>query len=81
MNNNKDNFGEIKKELKLGATGRFPSPQGKLNPTDEGELRSALVKKGDTIYIIFGKPVEWLALSRKRAKELGKLLISKSEEP
>lgn len=78
MNGSKE-FDEIKRKLNLGATGRFPEGK-KFGPSDEGELRSALIKEGDTIYIVFGKPIEWLALSRKSAKEFGQLLISKSEE-
>lgn len=78
MSGNKE-FEEIKRKLNLGGTGRFPEGK-KLGPSDEGELRSALIKEVDIIYIIFGKPIEWLALSRKNAKEFGQLLISKSEE-
>jgi hypothetical protein len=70
----KDKINRIRKELNLGATGRYP--QGKpFDPSDQGELKSAIVKDGDGIFIIFGKPVEWLALTRSGAKDFGMRLI------
>jgi hypothetical protein len=66
---------KVQNELNLGATGRYP--HGKpFNKSDEGELKSAIVKDGDDIFIIFGKPVEWLALTKSGAKDLGMRLIS-----
>jgi hypothetical protein len=66
---------KIQKELNLGATGRFP--HGKpYNPSDDGELKSAIVRDGNDIFIIFGASVEWLALTKSSARDLGKRLIS-----
>ncbi len=42
----------LKKLLKLGATGAYP--RGKLDDTDGGELRFALIRDGDTVRIEFG---------------------------
>ena len=70
----KDKINKIQKELNLGATGRYPNRKP-FNPSDEGELRSAIVKDGNDIFIIFGKPVEWLALTKASARDLGTRLI------
>lgn len=68
---------ELEKELKaagerLGASGRFP--EGKLNENDEGELRLAVTSKDGKVIVDFGKPVNWLGLSRDQAMEFAKLL-------
>lgn len=71
----RDKINKIQKELNLGATGRFP--HGKpYNPYDDGELKSAIVRDGNDIFIIFGTPVEWLALTKSSARDLGTRLIS-----
>lgn len=68
------------KHLKLGATGRFP--EGKVDETDEGELRLALtadVRQG-VVRLAFGKPVAWFALPADRARALARFLIAKADE-
>ena len=37
-----DDINDIKRKLNLGATGRFPEGR-KLDPSDKGELRSAVI--------------------------------------
>lgn len=64
---------DLAKKLKLGATGAFPD--GKLNKTDEGELRMAVGSDGEFVRVDFGKPVAWLALPANEAKELAALLM------
>ena len=54
-----------KKVNELGATGKFP--EGKLDDTDEGELRLMIGTQGGNVRIDFGKPVGWLALPKKDA--------------
>ena len=66
------------KKITLGATGNYP--QGKLNNDDEGELRMAIVSKGKTVVIDFGKPVHWLGMSREEARAFGELIIQKANE-
>lgn len=78
LNMEKDKIDKIKKGLNLGATGRYP--YGKQNPSDEGELKSAIVKEGDKILMVFGKPVEWVSMTKQGAKSLGLQLIKMSEE-
>jgi len=75
----REKINKIQKELKLGETGMYP--RGKpFNPSDKGELQSAIVKEGDDIFIIFGKPVEWLALTKESARNLGVQLINIAHE-
>jgi hypothetical protein len=64
---------DLAKKLKLGATGAFP--RGKLNRTDEGELRMAISNNGELVRIDFGKPVAWLGLRPNEAKEFAALLM------
>jgi hypothetical protein len=68
------------KDLKLGATGRYPF--GHSRPDDEGELRAALAvdRAQGVIRIEFGKPVAWLALPSGYARELARLLVEKADE-
>ena len=70
-----DRIRDIQKQLNLGATGKYPQRKP-LNSSDEGELRSAIVKDGNDIFIILGKPVEWLALTKDGARDLGMRLIN-----
>lgn len=71
----RDEINKIQKELNLGATGRYP--HGKpFNPSDKGELKSAIVKDGSDIFIVFGKSVEWLALTKAGARDFGMRLIN-----
>lgn len=64
----------LKKLLKLGATGAFPD--GRLDNTDEGELQLAVSSDGKgLVRIDFGKPVAWFAMSANEAKGLAALLM------
>lgn len=64
---------DLKKRLNLGATGAFPD--GKLNQTDEGELRMAVSSGDGLVRIDFGKPTAWIAFPANQAKELAALLM------
>lgn len=63
----------IRSKLKLGATGAFP--QGKLNSSDEGELRMAVSAANGVVRIDFGKPTAWIGLPANQAKELAAVLM------
>ena len=67
----------LAEKLNLGATGKFPG--GKLNDDDEGELRTIIKTDGDNVVIDFGKSVAWLALPKKDAIALGKILIEQGD--
>lgn len=64
---------DLKKKLSLGATGSFP--EGKLDASDEGELRLAVSSGNGLIRIDFGKPTAWVAFPANQAKELAALLM------
>lgn len=61
---------------KLGATGEFP--RGKLNESDEGELKIAIAVKDDKVLMDFGKLVKWIGMDKQMALNLGKCLIDKA---
>lgn len=57
----------------FGSTGRFP--QGKIHPSDEGELRFGVTHRSGNVILEFGKPIEWLGLPPAMARELASVLI------
>jgi len=61
----------------IGATKKFP--QGKLNKTDEGELRMAIYEEKGNIVINFGKDLSWIGFGKEDAIALGEMLISKAK--
>lgn len=63
---------------KLGATGKFP--EGKLTPSDEGELQFVIAIDSDLIVLAFGKPVAWLAMGADKARELARSLTKFADE-
>lgn len=73
-----DDLRRLARELNLGATGRYP--HGRLDQTDQGELRAALTVTGGKIRIDFGKPCAWLALLPQQARELAALLLTRADE-
>jgi len=68
------------KKIKLGATGKFP--EGKLNKDDEGGLRFAIAsdQEKQIVVIDWGKPVSWLAMTKKEALALGNAIITIADE-
>ncbi len=63
----------------IGATGKFP--MGKLDDSDQGELKMAVYydKLDGIVRVQFGKPVAWLGLPPPEAMALAKLLIRHAE--
>jgi hypothetical protein len=59
----------------FGATGQFP--QGKIDDSDEGELRLGVVydRLNGIVRVQFGKPVAWLGLPPSQATEFAMLLL------
>ena len=66
---------EVLKHLGLGATGNYPN--GKLDPTDQGELRLMISHSADgqIIRLDFGKPTAWIGLPKEHAMQLAVLLL------
>lgn len=67
-------------DVKLGPTGRHP--QGKVDPSDEGELTLAVAVDYEQaiVRIEFGGPVAWLGLPAGDARAFGQMLIDKADE-
>ncbi len=62
---------------KLGPTGKFP--RGKMNESDEGELKISIGKnKEGKIILKFGTPVTWIDLDPEDAIAIGQSLIEKA---
>ena len=59
----------------LGATGEFP--RGKLDESDEGEIRIAVSSnvESETVVLAFGKSIEWVGMTPQQAVEIAKCLI------
>jgi hypothetical protein len=57
----------------LGGTGEFPD--GKIDPTDEGELKIALSHAEGRVLVHFGKPVAWIGLDKSTAIALATGLL------
>lgn len=62
---------------KLGATGEFP--EGKIRPSDEGELRMAIGIEKNNVIIDFGTLVQWLGLPKQKAYELAHRIKAKAD--
>lgn len=56
----------LKPAGRLGATGKFPD--GKMDPTDEGELQFAVCVKDGKVIFEFGKPVAWVGFTPEQAR-------------
>lgn len=65
---------------KIGATGAFP--RGKVDVTDDGELRMAIAAdfRNAIVRIEFGTPTAWVGLPSREARELATLLIAKADQ-
>lgn len=66
--------------FRIGATGQFP--HGPADADDEGELRLAMAADHNQgiVRVVFGKPVGWLGLPSKEARDFAHLLIEKADE-
>lgn len=66
----------IARELGLGAEGTHT--HGKLDESDEGDLKAALTVKDGKLVILFGKKVGWLAMTRDQALALSHALMDRA---
>jgi hypothetical protein len=65
---------------RFGATGRYPF--GKVDRHDEGELQMGLAADhaNGIVRLDFGKPVAWLGLPAREARDLARVLIEKADD-
>lgn len=68
----------LTKDQDLGATGKFPD--GKLNNDDQGEIKIGVTVTDERVVIAFGKPVEWIGLTREQAIQIGQTLIDRARQ-
>jgi hypothetical protein len=61
-----------------GPTGKFP--QGKLTPTDEGEIKIAIGSVDGKVVVDFGKPVAWIGFDPERARAVADALLKHANE-
>ena len=58
---------------KPGPTGEFP--EGKLDESDEGELKFLIGHANGNVLLDFGKPVKWLAMPPGNARAIAEALL------
>ena len=56
----------------LGETGDFPL--GAMTPDDEGQIRMGITAEHGKVIIAFGKPIAWIGLSPKEARNMARML-------
>ena len=66
--------------IPLGPTGQFP--RGKLDPSDEGELQTAVAAdhKAGVVRVAFGSPVSWIGLPPKEARQFALTILKHADE-
>jgi hypothetical protein len=67
---------ETQKE-NFGATGKFP--QGKLNDSDEGEIRLGISNFKGKVIMNFGKPTAWIGFDPKQARDIAEMLLKHAD--
>lgn len=65
-------------EMQLGQTGQFP--EGKITPSDQGELRLAVGVFKGKVTMNFGTPVQALGLSAEQARCLADILRARANQ-
>jgi len=63
---------KLMQELELGATRRFP--EGKLDPTDKGEIKIGITHQDGKVVLAFGTPVMWTGFTPDQAEEIAAML-------
>lgn len=71
-----DETERLAKELGLGAEGTYT--HGKVDETDEGDLKAALTIKNGKVLLLFGKKLSWVAMTRDQALGLSELLRARA---
>lgn len=62
----------------IGATGNFPD--GKVDPSDEGELIFRISIQNGLVQFDFGKPVAWLSMAPADARQVASRLVELANE-
>lgn len=64
--------------LNIGKTARFP--EGKIHPTDEGEIRITVGHVEGQVIVDFGTPCTWVGMPPDRALEFARVLQQHAHE-
>jgi len=70
-------FEKAAQDLELGKMNNFP--EGRISGSDEGELRLAVTDHDGKVILNFGKPVAWVGFTAEQAREIGTMLIRRSD--
>lgn len=65
------------KRERLGPTGKFPD--GKLNPTDRGEIAIAVGAEQGNVVLNFGVPTIWIGLPPTQAREVAAMMVKHAD--
>lgn len=60
-----------------GPTGNFPD--GKIHPTDAGELRIGIAKRNGLVILHFGAPMEWIGFSPAEGRIFAEKILKTCE--
>jgi len=63
---------------KLGSQGTHS--RGKLTDDDEGDIKLMITRKDGNVVIDFGKPVNWLGLSKSQAVDFARMILKHAEQ-
>jgi hypothetical protein len=76
--NGENLFKAFAERVGLGATENFPD--GKIDPSDEGEIRFAMTISDGKLIMNFGKPTVWVGLTKENVNDLVAYLQEKVKE-
>lgn len=62
----------VQREQGFGATGQFP--EGKIDASDEGEIKIGVAKIDGKVILNFGSPVKWVGFTPQQARQLAESL-------
>jgi hypothetical protein len=61
----------------FGPTRQFP--EGKLTPSDEGEIRLGVTTLNGKVVMDFGSPVTWIGFNPSQARGIAELLLKHAD--
>ncbi len=73
-----EELAKLAAQMKLGQTGQYP--EGKITPSDQGEIRLAVGVFKGKVTINFGTPVHALGLTASQARAMADMLRMRAAE-
>jgi hypothetical protein len=68
-----DYLKDVAEKMGLGPTGAFP--EGKLHPSDEGQIKIAIGNRDGKVVLAFGAPVAWIGFPPGDAEQIATDLL------